>query len=110
MLSFVTGGCLPKLVPIVLVVAPVFGQDQTADALFRARTMAKALERVDDSRLAIGGLAKLGSIVCRHDVETATYIFRTAAARQNRAQSGGSLPAWLELIASAKGCSETLAR
>jgi hypothetical protein len=81
-----------------------------ANALERVRSMARVLAEVEDDRFAVTRIAKLGSAVCRYDGETAAFVFRTGAARQSRAQFGGSLVAWQELLASAAGCDPALAK
>ncbi|MCC6862913.1 MAG: hypothetical protein IT158_30340 [Bryobacterales bacterium] len=88
---------------------PMAGQESRDLALMRARAMAATLGRLDDHRLAVTGLARLGRAVCRPDLETARYIFRTGAVRQGEAGSRGSLTAWHELLASASGCDPALA-
>ena len=81
-----------------------------ANTLERVRSMAHVLAEVEDTRFAVTRLAKLGSAVCRYDGETASFVFRMGAARQSRAQFGGSLVAWQELLASAAGCDPALAK
>ncbi|MCP5115151.1 MAG: hypothetical protein GY953_30330 [bacterium] len=98
-----------RLAVCLLISAPLAAQDYQGDALLRVRTMAKVLDRVDDSRLAVSGLARLGRVVCQHDYETAHYVFETGAARQQQAAYRGSLAAWQELIAPAAGCDDALA-
>lgn len=79
------------------------------DAIERVRLMVPVLANVEDDRFAVTRLARLGRAVCRYDGETAGFVFRAGAARQNRAQLGGSLAAWQELLASAGGCDAALA-
>lgn len=98
-----------KLAASLLIAASLAGQDHRDDALMRARTMAQTLDRMDDNRLAVSGLARLGSVVCRYDYETARYVFQTGASRQQRAGNRGSLVASKELMASAVSCDEGLA-
>ncbi|MCP5112419.1 MAG: hypothetical protein GY953_16465, partial [bacterium] len=98
-----------RLAAYILIAATLAAQDHQGDALMRARTLANVLDRVEDSRLAVSGLARLGSVVCRHEYETARYVFTIGAERQQLAGFRGSLVAWQELIASAAGCDEALA-
>lgn len=84
-------------------------QDARSDALFRAQMLAMLYDRMEDNRLSVQGLAKLGRVVCRHDPGLARDIFLTGAARQQKASTRGSLTAWTELLGAAYGCDKPMA-
>lgn len=98
-----------KVVTIILLAAVGgWAQDLRSDTMARVRAMTATLARSEDSRLALGGLAQIGRLVCRYDKDEARVVFLAAADSQLRLNGRISWRMWQQVVLSAGACDQRL--